>query len=317
MEKSHRSGLLVGLLLVSWLQIGSTGLVTAQDEGGSGIIEGIFGGLKSGGAGSLEERARTTASVGEARDLYETLVRRHRTTPSGVRAALWMGRDAYGTGRIEEALRYFEMARKNAENPALLAEATFWCELSRSLSGHEPLAIDSDRAPGGFWETLTRLTRVDRALHQGDKRDAELSLLSLEGVARRDQVLGLCVARWADISRMEGASRLESADLASWLSAPIDFPERLRLERPVEEVTVRQETWALLFGDYLDGQSARLRQKEIGALGIEAEVKPFAAGGQNRFHVLLGPFETKAEAETTAASVPDLSTADYLIIRSP
>jgi hypothetical protein len=266
-------------------------------------------------ASELEREARLTPDANEARELYATLARHQPTTPSGVRAALWLGRFLYDSGRLENALARFEAARKHASDSKLQAEAVFWCEQARLLSGHEPVAPEGTEPSQGFWGVMQQIVRIDREIQQGRKTEAEEALLGIEGAARREGLLGLCLARWGGLFRLPGRGRVGREDLRGWVSAAIDLPERLELEAfPVEPLP--QETWTLVFGNYLDEAAALARQKELLDAGVSVRVVAFEQEEGHRYRVVLGPFTSEAEADSAAGELSGLTSADYHIQRT-
>jgi hypothetical protein len=260
-----------------------------------------------------EQMARRTADAEEARQLYESLAERERKKPAGVRASLWLGRYLYDAQRIEEALVRFEAAREYATDPEA-AEAIFWCEQARLLLGHEPLAPERSESTSGFWETMQEIVGIDRAIRQGRRDEAEGLLLSIEGAARREGILGLCLARWGSVFRLGGEGRVRPDDLHGWVTAAIASPERLDFETPTQEQP--RESWTVVFGNFLDEASALARRKELIDAGLPARVVSSTDSDPGRHRVVMGPFGSEADADSAMAEFDSLTSADYLIQRT-
>jgi len=210
----------------------------------------------------------------------------------------------YGAGEVERSLEYFETARETARDSELKARAEFWCEQARMQAGREPLARDESSGEAGYWGTLHKLNHADRTLREGENSDAESWLLTLEGDARRNGLLGLLIARWGDLIRAGGSARISGQSLDPLIRECAGLPERLRITGVhVEPATASAEPtgWTIQTGAFLDQENARRQQEEMRARGLEPRVEERPEDEKTWFVVRVGEYASREEADSAAS----------------
>jgi hypothetical protein len=273
----------------------------AQKERSGGILRGLIHTIAPGSPEDLEQQARTARDVPTALDVYETLESRFSNRPEGVRAAIWVGLYYYGRNDVGTALSHFERARSGAQGSYLLARASFWCDQARLMTGSEPIGPDRAEDTDGFWGALRALTRVDRAIQADRRGEAEASLLSIEGAARRAGLLGPEVARWGDVLRMPGpGGRTNQAILSPILRATAELPERLLIKDPAPPADKGRETetWAVQFGAFLESENAEALAHVLKSRGIESRIDEGEQEGRRWYRVRLAETSDRPLADS-------------------
>jgi hypothetical protein len=266
----------------------------------------------------LEAEAAAQSELAAARPLYEALHSRFAGREEGVRAALWLGRYHYGTGAVDEALRYFKAARSGAADPEIEEEAVFWCEQARLLAGREPLPLAGNTPAQGFWQTLRSLCRVDRLVRQGRADEAKARLHTLADEVRSLGLYGLLLVRWGDVLRLQGGEPAETEEIGPLIDAACGLPERLHLERPLVgtvEAQMPGESWSLEFGAHVDLQEARAQQDELRAQGLDTRIDETRQADRQVYQVRLGEFSSRAEIDSFASGMTLDAAAQPRIVR--
>lgn len=303
-------------LLILGLHGGITHAADADKQGG--ILRGLVHGLTPDSPEELEEKARAARDASEAFPIYETLHSNHGSDEEGIRASLWLGRYHYGAGLSDAALGYFETARRRAKGSELEAEATFWCEQTRLLVGHEPLPMEEAERTRDFWGTMRMISRIDRSIRQGRYEEASSDLLSLREGVQRAGLYGLDLVRWADLLRLQGEEQVSREVMQPLIRASAGLPERLCLERPCAEPTETVapiESWSLQFGSYLDSLEASTRQEVLRELGLDVRIDEMRHADQTFYRVRLGNLPSRAEIDSFAAEVSNNTDIQFSIVR--
>jgi hypothetical protein len=286
------------------------------------LLKGLIEGIVPEAADEAEAQARALRGGSEALRAFGSLQARGGGDAPVVRSALWVGLYYYGAGEVERALVYFEKARAAAHEPDLVARAEFWCEQARLRAGREPLAGKAtDGAPP--WNTLHGLNHVDRLLREGRRSEAETRLLGLEGEARRAGLLGLVLARWGDLLRAGGGTRVSQQVLVPMVRECSGLPEALRMAgipvAPEPASGAEASAWAIQTGAFLDQDNARRQQEQVEALGLglESRIEERAEEGETWYLVRAGRYASKEEADSAAAALLDSESIPHEIVPVP
>jgi len=289
----------------------------AEREGPATLLKDLIDGIAPADREDSALEARQTRDGSEALRLRGALQSRFGREREGVESALWIGLYYYGVGQEEEALAYFERARRHAADPDLLARASFWCEQARMRTGHEPLGAEESEPGVGVWATLRRLVGVDRAIASGRRGQAEEGVLALEGEMRRAGILGLGLARWGEILQLPGTGRLARSEIAPMIRACAALPERLHAPAISSGPLTEPGGWAVQFGAFLERENAEGQVAELARLGLEVGIEETRQGGRVWYRTRIGGIDGRDAADSVAAAATERTGRACEVVRAP